>query len=128
MRSISLRNSWLRYALVLASGVLIGQIFATLFGGDRNAVRELAEVFRVNAEAASKRGHDLDSAALDQFAAEFVARTQRTWWDSLIDGLNRLPRPLLALWALWALWGALGRSVGALGHSAELKAGPCLID
>ena len=32
---------------------LIGQIFATLFGGDRNAVRELAEVFRVNAEAAS---------------------------------------------------------------------------
>jgi len=82
---------------------LIGQIFATLFGGDRNAVRELAEVFRVNAEAASKRGHDLDSAALDQFAAEFVARTQRTWWDSLIDGLNRLPRPLLALWALWVL-------------------------
>ncbi|WP_305970431.1 MULTISPECIES: 3TM-type holin [unclassified Mameliella] len=76
---------------------LIGQILSTLFGGDRNAVRELAEVFRVNAEAASKRGHDLDSAALDQFAAEFCRRTRRTWWDSLIDGLNRLPRPMLVL-------------------------------
>ncbi|MBY6117380.1 holin family protein [Mameliella alba] len=82
---------------------LIGQILAALFGGDRNAVREMAEVFRVNAEAASKRGHDLDSAALEQFAAEFCQRTRRTWWDSLVDGLNRLPRPLLALWALWVL-------------------------
>lgn len=82
---------------------LIGQILATLFGGDRNAVRELAEVFRVNAEASDKRGNDLDNAVLQQFAAEFTRQTRRTWWDSLVDGLNRLPRPMLAIWALWVL-------------------------
>lgn len=76
---------------------LIGQVLAALFGNDRNAVREIAEVFKVNAEGASARGHDLDSAALQQFAAEFVAPACRTWWDSLVDGLNRLPRPLLVL-------------------------------
>lgn len=76
---------------------LITQIFTALFGGNRNAVKEVAEVFRVNAEAASARGHDLDTAALNQFAAEFVARAGRTWWDSLIDGLNRLPRPAFTL-------------------------------
>jgi hypothetical protein len=76
---------------------LIRQILATLFGTNSAAVRELVEVFKVNAEGASQRGHDLDSATLNQFAAEFVARAQRTWWDSLVDGLNRLPRPALTL-------------------------------
>lgn len=76
---------------------LIQQILATLFGGNRNAVAEVAEVFRVNAEAASARGHDLDAAALNQFAAEFSSRANRTWWDSLVDGLNRLPRPAFTL-------------------------------
>ncbi|WP_425072566.1 3TM-type holin [Sagittula sp. S175] len=73
------------------------QMIQALMGGNRNAVKELAEVFRVNAEASEARGHDLDAAALSQFAAEFVARSQRTWWDSLVDGLNRLPRPLFTL-------------------------------
>jgi len=29
------------------------------------------------------------------YAAEFAPRANRTWWDSLVDGLNRLPRPAL---------------------------------
>lgn len=82
---------------------LITQLVAALFGRDGNTVKEIAEVFRVNAEAADERGNTLDHAALQQFAAEFVARNQRTWWDSLIDGLNRLPRPLLTLGVFWVL-------------------------
>jgi hypothetical protein len=82
---------------------VIGDILGMLFGGRRNVVREVAEVFRENAEAAGARGHDLDAGALAQFAAEFEARSRRTWWDSLIDGLNRLPRPMLAFWAFWVL-------------------------
>lgn len=35
------------------------------------------------------------TATLDQVAAEF-ARTPKNWFDSLVDGLNRLPRPVLA--------------------------------
>jgi hypothetical protein len=66
--------------------------------------RELIEVFRPNAESSAERDHvermalsDQDLAALQQFAAEFHPRERRTWWDSLIDGLNRLPRPLITL-------------------------------
>jgi hypothetical protein len=72
-------------------------ILGALFGGNRNVVREVAEIFKVNVEGASVRGHDFDSSALDQFAAEFAVRASRTWWDSLVDGLNRLPRPTFTL-------------------------------
>ena len=34
----------------------------------------------------------LASAALAQLSAEFAPR-QRGWFDRLMDGLNRLPRP-----------------------------------
>jgi hypothetical protein len=66
--------------------------------------KELIEVFKPNAETSAEREHverlalsDQDLASLQQFAAEFHAREGRTWWDSLIDGLNRLPRPLITL-------------------------------
>ncbi len=36
----------------------------------------------------------------EQFAAEFRQLTKRTWWDSLIDGLNRLPRPVMVTLAI----------------------------
>ncbi len=82
---------------------LIAQVFASLFGQRRNAVVEIAEVFRENAEGAAERGHAIDVATLQQFAAEFAPRSNRTWWDSFVDGLNRLPRPIMALWAVWVL-------------------------
>lgn len=82
---------------------LIQQLLGTLFGSNAAAVRELAEVFKVNAEGASRRGHDLDAATLSQFASEFVARNQRSWWDSFVDGLNRLPRPALTLGVFFML-------------------------
>jgi hypothetical protein len=66
--------------------------------------KELVEVFKPNAENEAERGHverlaltEQDRASLQQFAAEFQAREGRTWWDSLVDGLNRLPRPLITL-------------------------------
>lgn len=40
--------------------------------------------------------HDEQAAAYQQYAAEFQQREGRTWWDSFVDGLNRLPRPLFA--------------------------------
>lgn len=66
--------------------------------------KELVEVFTPNAENEAARDHverlalsQQDLASLEQFAAEFHAREGRTWWDSFIDGLNRLPRPLITL-------------------------------
>lgn len=69
--------------------------------------KELVEVFKPNAEHQAQRTHaerlklsEQDLASLQQFAAEFQARERRTWWDSLVDGLNRLPRPLMTIGVL----------------------------
>ena len=75
---------------------LIGNAFNLLFGGGRNVIVDTAEVFRVNAEAGDKRASELQSAALEQMAREFQPR-RNGWFDRLVDGLNRLPRPVMAL-------------------------------
>ncbi|MBC7164402.1 MAG: holin family protein [Roseovarius sp.] len=78
---------------------MVSDILRVLFGGGGNLVRDTAEVFRVNAEAADARGAEMQRAALDQMAAEFgVAGRGR--FDRFIDGLNRLPRPAMALGTL----------------------------
>ncbi len=76
---------------------LITDVFRVLFGGGKNVVKETAEVFRPNAEAQSKRGFDLDTATLNQMAAEFSGTRQRGAFDRMMDGVNRMPRPLLVL-------------------------------
>ena len=85
---------------------LIEQVFSLLFGSGRNVLRDTAEVFRPNAEAQAGRDHDRHSAALEQFAAEFHA-AQRGWFDRVMDALNRVPRPAMAL-------GTLGLFVSAM--------------
>lgn len=77
-----------------------------VFGDGRNALRETAEVFRENAEAGAGRELALRQAALAQFGAEF-AMPRRGVFDRVVDGLNRLPRPGLAL-------GTLGLFVAAM--------------
>lgn len=66
--------------------------------------KELVEVFKPNAEKEAARQHverlslgEQDLASLEQFAAEFQSIRTSTTWDSFIDGLNRLPRPLITL-------------------------------
>lgn len=78
---------------------LIDSVFNMVFGAGGsggNVVRETAEVFRENAEAASAREADLQRAAIDAFAAEF-AHSRSGRFDRFMDGLNRIPRPALAL-------------------------------
>ncbi|MCE8554518.1 holin family protein [Ruegeria pomeroyi] len=85
---------------------LIGDLLGMLFGGGRNAVRETVEVFRENAEAGAARATQVQMGALDQFAAEFTV-PRRGAFDRFMDGLNRLPRPALAL-------GTLGLFIAAM--------------
>jgi hypothetical protein len=75
---------------------LMGDVVKVLFGGRGNVVRETAEVFRENAEAASARDAGVQLAAIEAFAAEF-AYARKGWFDRFMDGLNRVPRPALAL-------------------------------
>jgi hypothetical protein len=86
---------------------LMQGLWTTLFGGGRNAVAEVVELFRVGAEAEAARGSTDKAAALAQFAAEFARSGQRSRFDRVVDGVNRLPRPALAL-------GTLGLFVSAM--------------
>lgn len=71
-------------------------------GGIFKGSKDLVEVFKPNETELEEHRHgevmadvDRDKAVLSQFAAEFVDRKNRTWWDSLIDGLNRAVRPII---------------------------------
>ena len=85
---------------------VIDRAMGTLFGSGTGALRDTVELFRENAEASAKRSAALSHAAQAQFAAEFAHPT-RGWFDSFMDGLNRLPRPAMAL-------GTLGMFVAAM--------------
>ena len=78
---------------------MIESILNLFFGGRRNVIRETAEVFRENAEAAGQRDASLRTAALAEFAAEFAV-PRRGLFDRFMDALNRVPRPALALGTL----------------------------
>lgn len=76
----------------------------TAITGLFSPAKELVEVFKPNAEKEARRGHlerialsQQDLASLQQFAAEFHPRSNASWWDSFVDGLNRLPRPLITI-------------------------------
>lgn len=56
---------------------------------------------RQEREAAAAREN---TATNDQYAAEFQYRENRNWFDSLVDGLNRLPRPLITLYVSWLVF------------------------
>ncbi len=87
---------------------LISGIMTFLFGDGRNVVAETAEVFRENAEKGAVRAASARSDSLAQFAAEFV-HPRRGVFDRIVDGLNRLPRPALALGTIWLFVMAMQR-------------------
>ncbi len=66
-------------------------------------VRDVSEVFTENATRRMELAAGAQAAALAQHSAEF-AGTGTGWFDRLVNGLNRLPRPMLAFGTL-ALFG-----------------------
>lgn len=78
---------------------LISQVFSLVFGGGRNIVADTAEVFRENTEAGAQRAASLQGHALSQHAAEFASPPQGGF-DRFMDGVNRLPRPAMAIGVL----------------------------
>ncbi|WP_411890466.1 holin family protein [Yoonia sp. SDW83-1] len=79
---------------------LITGLMTFLFGDGRNVVAETAEVFRENAEKGAVREAEARSESLQQFAAEFM-HPRRGLFDRMVDAMNRLPRPMLALGTIW---------------------------
>lgn len=71
---------------------------------------EVVGALRPNATRQLELGHDAFTAAQAEHAAEFQ-HPVTGWFDSFINGLNRLPRPMLAL-------GTLGLFVYAMADPA----------
>ncbi|WP_422050047.1 holin family protein [Shimia sp.] len=78
---------------------LIERALTFVFGGGRNVIAETAEVFRENAEAGAQRAQDVQIAAMQSHAEEF-RQADRGVFDRLMDGVNRLPRPAMAIGCL----------------------------
>lgn len=85
---------------------LMERLFSIVFGGERNVVRDTVEVFRENAENGAGRAAAVQRQAMQQFGGEY-RRAGAGGFDRFMDGLNRLPRPALAL-------GTLGLFISAM--------------
>jgi len=64
--------------------------------GVGQAVAEVSEVFTVNKTKAEMAAQARYQAALAQAGAEFTQKPLG-WFDRFVNGLNRLPRPIMAL-------------------------------
>lgn len=101
---------------------LIGKLFAGLFGGGLGAIREVAEVFTPNAEAEAGREHAEYAAALAQYAKEFRGRPGIL--VQLVDFVNRLPRPAMAMGTLFLFAEAMRDPLGFAESMQGLQAVP----
>jgi hypothetical protein len=92
-----------------------------LFGGGATtisrAMTDVAEVFTPNATRQMELGHEAFTATVAQHGTEF-AHSQGFLFDRLINGLNRLPRPMLALGTLGLFIYAM---VDPIGFSARME-------
>jgi len=59
--------------------------------------------FVANKDKAEANAHDEQVALRESVAGEF-AKASSTWWDSLVDGLNRLVRPLFTFGTIGLFW------------------------
>ncbi|WP_420863238.1 holin family protein [Algirhabdus cladophorae] len=85
---------------------LMDRLFSVVFGGGRNVIAETAEVFRVNSDKFDDRAFHVQSAAMAQYGAEY-AHARQGWFDRFVDGINRIPRPAMALGTLGLLVAAM---------------------
>jgi hypothetical protein len=87
------------------------------------AAADLAEVFTPNATRKMELGAEAQAAALAQFGVEF-AQGSTGWFDRFVNGLNRLPRPLMAFGTLGLFVYAMADPAGFGARMVGLKAVP----
>lgn len=76
-----------------------------------NAITGVAEVFTQNETRRMELDEEAHARALAQFGAEF-AQPHGGWFDRVVNGLNRLPRPMLALGTMGLFVYAMAEPVG----------------
>ncbi len=78
-------------------GKLLGSSGAVTAIGE--TVKGVSEVFTANATRRMELSAEAQASALTQHGAEFTAPGEG-WFDRVVNGLNRLPRPMLAFGTL----------------------------
>lgn len=74
---------------------IIGNILSMGAKPLADAATTVIGAIKPNAEAQSSRLNQYNISVANQFAQEFRQIENRTKWDSFVDGLNRLPRPII---------------------------------
>lgn len=109
--------------LSIGSKILGSVIGKSVGGGLIDKAGGIVEKFVDQKGNREKAALEADSKALEQFAAESAqTRENRTFWDSFIDGLNRLPRPFaffLTVWIfVWPIWDMLSFQNAMLSYES----------
>lgn len=76
-----------------------------------NAATGVAEVFRENTTRRMELDEEAYARAMTQLTGEFAAQP-RGWFDGLMNGLNRMPRPLLTMGTIGLFVYAMVEPVG----------------
>ncbi len=97
---------------------LIGNIL-----GIGRAAREVAEVFVPNKTKNQTYEHLEHTAALKQYGTEYQLQ-QHGWFNGVVNGLNRLPRPVLALGTVGLFAYAMAEPAGFSVRMAGLETVP----
>ncbi|QXT38385.1 holin family protein [Gymnodinialimonas ceratoperidinii] len=91
--------------------------------GIGEAAEGLSEVFVPNATRAMELAADIHQATLDSASAEFE-HAGTGWFDRMVNGLNRLPRPMLALGTLGLFIYAMAEPQGFAERMSGLQEVP----
>lgn len=69
-----------------------------------DSVVDVTKVFKGSKADRDNYSHQQFMAGLQAYSAEFSQQNNRTWWDSLWDGINRMPRPLIVIAIFSYFW------------------------
>ena len=67
-------------------------------------VVDVRKVFKGSEADKDLYSHERFIASQQAYVSEFSQQNNRTWWDSLWDGINRMPRPLIVFAIFWYFW------------------------
>ena len=88
-----------------------------------NAATNVTEIFRENATRRMELDEEAYGHAITQLSAEFGA-ARRGWFDDVMNGMNRLPRPLLTLGTIGLFVYAMVEPIGFSNRMTGLQTVP----
>jgi hypothetical protein len=100
---------------------MLGKIGQLLGGGILDGVNGIIKTVAGDKVQQEANRNTEAMAVHGGIVAEFGSRENRTWWDSLVDGLNRLPRPLMAFGVIalmaWPAFDPAGFAAAMQGYA-----------